>query len=187
MRHRWVEGLQAPKPRTPLGRSGPLWLQHYLITELEVDGLRLIGTTDAGFVRGIYEAKNLQLKTLCARKNDPRDFRDVRGKPLFRWADSYTKCNNVLDRKGDLGYGSLLFSTKRRKATMTYHQITFEERYSIALLRRQGWPPAAIARALGRHRSTIGRERSCSHPARSSPELCVKVFEQAPRHLRYAA
>ena len=41
---------------------------------------------------------------------------------------------------------------------MTYHQITFEERYSIALLRRQGWPPAAIARALERHRSTIGRE-----------------------------
>ena len=41
---------------------------------------------------------------------------------------------------------------------MTYHQITFEERYSIALLRRQGWPPAAIARALGRHRSTSGRE-----------------------------
>ncbi len=41
---------------------------------------------------------------------------------------------------------------------MTYRQITFEERYSIALLRRQGWPPAAIACALGRHRSTIGRE-----------------------------
>ena len=38
---------------------------------------------------------------------------------------------------------------------MMYRQITFEERYSIALLRRQEWPPAAIARALGRHRSTI--------------------------------
>ena len=73
-------------------------------------------------------------------------------------ADSYTKCNNVLDGKGDLGYGSLQFSTKRRKATMMYRQITFEERYSIALLRRQEWPPAAIARALGRHRSTIVRE-----------------------------
>jgi IS30 family transposase len=39
-----------------------------------------------------------------------------------------------------------------------YHQITFEERYALGLLRRQGLAPAAIARALGRHRSTIGRE-----------------------------
>ena len=78
--------------------------------------------------------------------------------PVLGWADSYTKCNNVLDGKGDLGYGSLQFSTKRRKATMMYRQITFEGRYSIALLRRQEWPPAAIARALGRHRSTIVRE-----------------------------
>ena len=41
---------------------------------------------------------------------------------------------------------------------MTYHQITFAERYSIGLFRRQGLRPAAIARALGRHRSSIGRE-----------------------------
>lgn len=41
---------------------------------------------------------------------------------------------------------------------MTYHQITFEERYTVGLLRQQGLSPAAIARTLGRHRSTIGRE-----------------------------
>jgi len=48
---------------------------------------------------------------------------------------------------------------------MTYRQITLEERYAIALLRREGWPPAAFARVLGRHRSTIGREprRNATH------------------------
>ena len=43
---------------------------------------------------------------------------------------------------------------------MRYHQITPEERYTLATLRRQA-PPlsgAAIARILGRHRSTISRE-----------------------------
>ena len=48
---------------------------------------------------------------------------------------------------------------------MTYHQITFEERYTLGLLRQQGLSPAAIARLLGHHRSTIGREvqRNCAH------------------------
>jgi len=41
---------------------------------------------------------------------------------------------------------------------MLYRQITFEERYTVGLLRQQGLSPAAIARTLGRHRSTIGRE-----------------------------
>ena len=41
---------------------------------------------------------------------------------------------------------------------MTYHQITFEERYTVGVLRQQGLAPAAIARMLGRHRCTIGRE-----------------------------
>jgi IS30 family transposase len=48
---------------------------------------------------------------------------------------------------------------------MAYHQITLEERISIALLRRQGVGVAGIARELRRHRSTIYRElgRNCSH------------------------
>ena len=41
---------------------------------------------------------------------------------------------------------------------MLYHQITFAERYTLGVLRRGGLSPAAIARTLGRHRSTILRE-----------------------------
>ena len=41
---------------------------------------------------------------------------------------------------------------------MKYHQITHGERYRISALRQEGLCPAAIARRLGRHRSTISRE-----------------------------
>lgn len=41
---------------------------------------------------------------------------------------------------------------------MTYRQLTDEERYTIAALRREGLNQAQIARRLGRHRSTVSRE-----------------------------
>jgi transposase, IS30 family len=41
---------------------------------------------------------------------------------------------------------------------MTYRQLTPEERYMLAALRRQGLNQSQIARALGRHRSTVCRE-----------------------------
>ena len=46
---------------------------------------------------------------------------------------------------------------------MMYRQITFEERYTLGLLRQRGLSRAAIARVLGRHRSTIGREVQRNH------------------------
>ncbi len=39
-----------------------------------------------------------------------------------------------------------------------YPQITAHERYTLGTLRQLGYTAAAIARVLGRHRSTIGRE-----------------------------
>jgi len=47
---------------------------------------------------------------------------------------------------------------------MKYRQLTSEERYRISALRQESYCPAAIARRLGRHRSTISRElqRNCS-------------------------
>jgi IS30 family transposase len=48
---------------------------------------------------------------------------------------------------------------------MMYCQITAAERYTLGLLRRRGLCPAAIARVMGRHRSSIVRElqRNRSH------------------------
>lgn len=41
---------------------------------------------------------------------------------------------------------------------MSYHQITPQERYRLSALRVQGLSNAEIAKAMGRHRSTIWRE-----------------------------
>jgi len=41
---------------------------------------------------------------------------------------------------------------------MSYHHLTMEERNVIYRMRWQGYSDAEIARCLGRHRSTIGRE-----------------------------
>ena len=56
------------------------------------------------------------------------------------------------------GYAKLRFSAKRRKPMTPYHQITAPERYALMALQVQGLRPAAMARVLGRHRSTITRE-----------------------------
>ena len=59
---------------------------------------------------------------------------------------------------------------------MRYTQITLTERYHLQALRAAGSWPAAIARALGRHRSTILRElrrnRTAGGPYRPYPAHC---------------
>ena len=53
----------------------------------------------------------------------------------------------------------------------TYHQLTPGERYELSALRKQGFHPAEIARALGRHRSTVIREirRNCCNDGAYRP------------------
>jgi IS30 family transposase len=53
---------------------------------------------------------------------------------------------------------TFLVPCKNKEVTMTYRQITYEERYTLGLLKRQGLNVTAIGRVLGRHRSTIYRE-----------------------------
>ena len=55
-----------------------------------------------------------------------------------------------------------------------YPQITATERYTLGLLRQLGYTAAAIARVLGRHRSTIGREvhrNATRHDGTYRPQL----------------
>ena len=73
-------------------------------------------------------------------------------------ANSHSQCNASYDECGDLGYARLQSSAKRKEALMPYTQITGDERYALGLLRKQGYSPAEMARALSRHPSTISRE-----------------------------
>jgi IS30 family transposase len=41
---------------------------------------------------------------------------------------------------------------------MMYRQLASEQRYTLGVLRRQGFNQSQIAKALGFHRSTISRE-----------------------------
>ena len=47
-----------------------------------------------------------------------------------------------------------------------YRQLTSGERYALSALRKKGCNQAAIARALGRHRSTISRWQPIERPVR---------------------
>ena len=65
---------------------------------------------------------------------------------------------------------------------MTYYQITSEERYTIAALRREGFCSAEIARRLGRHRSTISNKRGRGEMTKSPitlQELRRRIYVKA--------
>jgi len=74
-----------------------------------------------------------------------------------------------------------------------YSQITLDERYTLSILRQLGYRPAAIARVLGRHRSTIGREvRRNSRPDGAYRPLvahsrAARRRSRARRHPRFTA
>ena len=78
--------------------------------------------------------------------------------PLLTAANSRSKCNTTRKKGGDLEYFAVPQTTKNEEELVKYHQITQEERYRISALRREGSCPAAIARRIGRHRSTVSRE-----------------------------
>src|SRR5258708_316332 len=63
---------------------------------------------------------------------------------------------------------------------MTYSQMTPEERYTLARLRTQGpvLSCAAIARILGRHRSTISREVKRNSSRHDGAYRCSKAQEK---------
>src|SRR3954451_16123035 len=77
---------------------------------------------------------------------------------LFGVAYSRSKCNACSRRKGRSG--TLTRSSAKKEPSLRYHQITPDERYRLAALRTQHPPLSnvAIARQLGRHPSTVGRE-----------------------------
>ena len=87
----------------------------------------------------------------------------------------------------------------------SYKQLTTDDRYTIAAGLRQGLSQAEIARLLGRHRSTIGREISrnlCIYDgayraakadqrtrgrrsrARQIPQFCASEWRRVERYLR---
>jgi IS30 family transposase len=60
-----------------------------------------------------------------------------------------------VEGSGDTGED---FNRQEEVSAMTYRQLSPEERYMLAALRRQGFNQSEVARALGRHRSTVCRE-----------------------------
>ena len=63
---------------------------------------------------------------------------------------------------------------------MSYNHLTMDERNVIYRMQWQGYSNAEIARCLGCHRSTIGRE--FARPAELERRLCLKVFFAHPYH-----
>jgi len=69
---------------------------------------------------------------------------------------------------------------------MKYRQLTSEERYRISALRQAGSCPAAIARRLRRHRSTISRELQRNGSPWDGSYRPSKAQEQANREIPMA-
>src|SRR5271154_1331024 len=75
---------------------------------------------------------------------------------------------------------------------MKYHQLSTEERYEIAAMRRQGLRMSEMADHLGRHRSTLYREVKRNQSAHDGRYRASHSVEKASgrqrrsrRNLRY--
>jgi IS30 family transposase len=76
----------------------------------------------------------------------------------------------------------------QEEGTMSYQQLTLDERYQISTLFRQKFSAAAIARQVGRHRSTITRElarnsitRLCNNDERETYYHALEADRNARR------
>src|SRR5450432_1733637 len=81
----------------------------------------------------------------------------VRSRAIVRAANSQSKCNTGILAGGGRRRSRKQRETGRRMA-MNYRQLNAEERSVLAALRSVGLNQAQIARQMGRHRSTVGRE-----------------------------
>lgn len=77
---------------------------------------------------------------------------------------------------------------------MGYRQLTTDERYHIAAMRRQGLAPTEIGAALGRHRSTIAREvkrNATPYDGAYRPKMAAEMTNgrrsRSRRNARYGA
>ena len=107
-------------------------------------------------------------------------------KILLDMADSITKCDNFKPKNSEMWYSGFLLPPRSEKP-MKYTHLTENERYMLSALRKQGLAVAAIAKALGRHRSTVYREvernsRWCNYdqlysyqPARAQQKVRVRT------------
>src|SRR6186713_2438763 len=77
---------------------------------------------------------------------------------MVSWnANSRSKCNTV-GMEGGRGRRSRRRPNSGRRMGVKYRQLNAAERSALAALRTLGLSRAEIARQLGRHRSTVGRE-----------------------------
>src|SRR5882757_6219230 len=67
----------------------------------------------------------------------------------------------------------------RQNWRVKYHQLSTEERYELAALRRQNLGMAKMAKHLGRHRSTLYREVKRNRSAYDGRDRASHAVEKA--------
>jgi hypothetical protein len=82
---------------------------------------------------------------------------------LFRSFKKGTKfTDSSADTKAYTAYDTKA-KTYRHMNFFEHEQLTYEQRYHIYLLNKQGYNQTFIAKSMGRNKSTISRELDSSH------------------------